>query len=40
VTDLLELIGRGLERPIASTTRRTLNHRAPHKKIRGAAVRW
>jgi CBS domain-containing protein len=40
VTDLLELIGRGLERPVASTTRWTLNHQAPHKKMRGSAVRW
>jgi acetoin utilization protein AcuB len=31
VADLLELIGRGTERPVAATTRWTLKHRAPHR---------
>lgn len=31
VADLLELIGRGAERPVAATTRWTLKHRAPHR---------
>ena len=38
--DLLELIGRGTERPVATTTRRTLNHRAPHRKRSIAAGVW
>jgi CBS domain-containing protein len=40
VADLLELMGRGIERPVASTTRRTLNHRAPHRKRNRAAGVW
>jgi CBS domain-containing protein len=31
VADLLELIGRGVERPVAATSRWTLKHRAPHR---------
>lgn len=39
VSDLLELLGRGVERPMAATRRWTLKHRAPHKKrIRAAGV--
>ena len=40
VTDLLELIGRGIERPVASAPRRTLNHRAPHRKRHQSAGVW
>jgi CBS domain-containing protein len=40
VTDLLELLGRGVERPVVTTTRWTLNHRSPHRKTRSAATRW
>ena len=40
VSDLLELIGRGLDRGIATTTRRTLSHRAPHRKSRGVVAAW
>ena len=38
--DLLELIGRGVERPVASTTRWTLKHRAPHRKRAVANGVW
>ncbi|HEY7186807.1 MAG TPA: CBS domain-containing protein [Vicinamibacterales bacterium] len=38
--DLLELLGRGIERPIAAAERRTLNHRAPHRKRHQAAGAW
>ena len=38
--DLLELLGRGAERPIATTTRRTLNHRAPHRKRHQSTGAW
>jgi acetoin utilization protein AcuB len=38
--DLLELIGRGVDRPVASTTRWTLKHRAPHRKRTRAAGVW
>jgi acetoin utilization protein AcuB len=31
VADLLELIGRGVERPVAETKRWTLKHRTPHR---------
>ena len=40
VSDLLELIGRGLDRGVVSTTRRTLNHRLPHRKSKGAVAGW
>jgi CBS domain-containing protein len=32
ISDLLELIGRGSERPIESTRRRTIHHRVPHRR--------
>jgi acetoin utilization protein AcuB len=38
--DLLELMGRGIERPVATTQRRTINHRAPHRKRHQAAGVW
>jgi len=31
ISDLLELIGRGAERPVKNTERRALHHRAPHR---------
>lgn len=40
VADLLELIGRGVERPIAESRRRTLSHRAPHRKRPVAYGAW
>lgn len=40
VSDLLELVGRGLDRGAATTTRRTLNHRTPHRKSKGAVTAW
>jgi CBS domain-containing protein len=40
VADLLELVGRGVDRPVASTTRWTLKHRAPHRKRHRAAGVW
>jgi CBS domain-containing protein len=40
VSDLLELVGRGLDRGAHTTKRWTLKHRAPHRKSRGAAGVW
>jgi CBS domain-containing protein len=40
VADLLELIGRGSERAVESATRRTLNHRAPHRKRQRSIGVW
>jgi acetoin utilization protein AcuB len=40
VADLLELIGRGIERPAASTTRWTLRHRVPHRPHPRASGVW
>jgi acetoin utilization protein AcuB len=40
VSDLLELVGRGLDRGAASAKRWTLNHRTPHRKSRPAAGMW
>jgi CBS domain-containing protein len=38
--DLLELIGRGTERPIVTTQRPIINHRAPHRKRHQASGVW
>jgi acetoin utilization protein AcuB len=40
VSDLLELVGRGLDRGAATTKRRILSHRAPHRKSKGVVVAW
>jgi CBS domain-containing protein len=40
VTDLLDLIGRGLERPAGSAARRTLKYRTPHRKRHRSAGVW
>jgi CBS domain-containing protein len=40
VADLLELLGRGSERPAAITKRWTLKHRAPHHKRPAATGVW
>ena len=40
VSDLLELVGRGLDRGAITTSRRTLNHRAPHRKSKGVVAAW
>jgi acetoin utilization protein AcuB len=40
VADLLDAIGRGTERPVASVTRWTLKHRAPHRKRHRSAGAW
>ncbi len=40
VSDLLELVGRGLDRGAVTTRRRTLNHRAPHRKSKGVVAAW
>jgi acetoin utilization protein AcuB len=40
VSDLLELLGRGLDRGAVSHTRWTLNHRVPHRKQHRAAGTW
>jgi CBS domain-containing protein len=40
VSDLLELMGRGADRGVATTTRRTISHRAPHKKSHTAVRAW
>ena len=39
-SDLLDLVGRGSERPVATATRWTLKHRVPHKKQHRAAGVW
>ena len=38
--DLLELVGRGTERPVAESQRRTLSHRVPHRKRHAATGVW
>ena len=38
--DLLELIGRGIDRPVAQTQRPALSHRVPHRKRHQAAGAW
>ena len=40
VSDLLELVGRGLDRGAVTTTRRTLSHRAPHRRSKGVVAAW
>jgi CBS domain-containing protein len=40
ISDMLALLGRGAERPIALTERRGIHHRAPHKKRRTRATAW
>jgi acetoin utilization protein AcuB len=40
IADLLELIGRGVERPSAEPRRWTINHRAPHRKRHQATGAW
>lgn len=40
VADLLDLLGRGLERRPVATTRWTLKHRTPHRKRHRAAGVW
>ena len=40
VSDLLELVGRGLDRGAAASKRWTLKHRAPHGKSRGVVGAW
>lgn len=40
VADLLELVGRGLDRGVVSTTRWTEKHRAPHRKFKRAGSAW
>jgi len=40
VSDLLEAVGRGLERGATANARRTLNHRVPHKKVHSAVRAW
>lgn len=40
VADLLELLGRGIERPVATTVRPTLNHRVPHTKRHRSTGSW
>jgi tRNA nucleotidyltransferase (CCA-adding enzyme) len=38
-TDLLRLVGRGIDRP-QPPARRTANHRVPHRKAHAATGRW
>jgi acetoin utilization protein AcuB len=38
--DLLELLGRGSDRPVTAAKRRTLQHRAPHRKRHVATGMW
>jgi len=40
VADLLDLLGRGSEHPVASVRRWTLKHRAPHRKVALARGVW
>jgi CBS domain-containing protein len=40
VADLLELLGRGSERPVVAAHRWTLKHRAPHRKRSPATGVW
>jgi acetoin utilization protein AcuB len=40
VADLLSLIGRGIERPVATTQRTSLNHRVPHRKRSRSTGVW
>lgn len=40
VSDLLELVGRGVDRGTAMTSRRVLNFRVPHRKTSGGARAW
>jgi len=40
VADLLQLLGRGIERPMASAERHLLNHRAPHRKRHRSMGVW
>ena len=40
VSDLLELLGRGIDHGIVNRTRWTLNHRVPHRKVHGHPKAW
>ena len=40
VSDLLALVGRGLDRGVVTTSRRLLQHRAPHRKSKGIVAAW
>jgi CBS domain-containing protein len=40
VSDLLELVGRGLDRGAVTSKRWTLSHRAPHRKSKGVVAAW
>jgi acetoin utilization protein AcuB len=40
VSDLLELLGRGLDRGAVTSKRWTLSHRAPHRKSKGVVAAW
>lgn len=40
VSDLLELVGRGAERPIPTTTRHGLHYRTPHRRKRLPSGVW
>jgi len=40
VADLLELIGRGIDPPVAAAPRPALNHRVPHRKQHRATGVW
>jgi CBS domain-containing protein len=40
VSDLLELVGRGLDRGVVTTSRPILRHRVPHRKSKGAVSGW
>lgn len=40
VSDLLELLGRGIEHGSVNRKRWTLNHRVPHRKVHGRPKAW
>jgi CBS domain-containing protein len=40
VSDLLDIVGHGIERTVTTTKRRILKHRAPHRKMGRVAGVW
>lgn len=40
VSDLLELVGRGLDRGASKSSRAALHHRVPHRKSKGVVAAW
>jgi CBS domain-containing protein len=40
VSDLLELVGRGMDRGASTTSRPLLNFRAPHRRVHRPQMAW